>query len=234
MKNRFFGDSNKTKGWTEKRLIDTAKFRKLVLLYGVILNHDAAYKYNFTYIYRKASEQGLSKELLANLIDMSAKKMFASNRLWAFVNKYFHKDLKIPFLFGIWTTKAWKQNLVTTRGKQVVADQLNGVSSTAVTAIAIGTGTNAAAAGDTALQTESTTNGGSRGAATTSHVTTTTTNDTAQWVKTFTFTGSIAVTEEGLFDNNASGGNMLARQVFSAVNVVNTDTLQITHKVSFA
>ena len=54
-----------------------------------------------------------------------------------------------------------------------------------------------------------------------------------QWVKLFTFTGSFAITEEGLFDNNTSGGNILASQSFSAVNVVATDTFQVTHKVAF-
>lgn len=96
--------------------------------------------------------------------------------------------------------------------------------------IAIGTGTTAAAATDTALQTEITTGGGARGAATATQVTTTVTNDTTQLVKTFTFTSSFAVTEEGILDNASSGGNLLAHQVFSAVNVVNGDSLQITHK----
>lgn len=96
--------------------------------------------------------------------------------------------------------------------------------------IAIGTGTNAASASDTALQTEITTNGGQRGAATATQVTTSVTNDTTQLVKTFTFTGSFAVTEEGILDNASSGGSLLARQVFSAINVVSGDAIQFTHK----
>lgn len=96
--------------------------------------------------------------------------------------------------------------------------------------IAIGTGTTAAAAADTALQTEITTGGGARGAATATQVTTSVTNDTTQLVKTFSFTAGFAVTEEGILDNASSGGSLLAHQVFSAVNVVSGDSLTITHK----
>ncbi len=99
--------------------------------------------------------------------------------------------------------------------------------------IALGTGTTAAAAADTALQTEATTNGAGRGAATATQVTTTVTNDTTQLVKTFTFTGAVAITEEGIFDSaTASAGTMLAHQVFAAINVVNADSLTVTHKFS--
>jgi hypothetical protein len=49
-------------------------------------------------------------------------------------------------------------------------------------------------------------------------------------VKTWTFTGSFAVTEECIIDSATSGGNMMAYQSFSAVNVVSTDQLTVTHK----
>lgn len=97
--------------------------------------------------------------------------------------------------------------------------------------LAIGTGTQATPATSTALATEITTNGGARGAATATQVTTSVTNDTTQLVKTWTFTGSFAITEEGIFDNASSGGNMLAYQSFSAINVVSGDQLTVTHKV---
>jgi hypothetical protein len=57
------------------------------------------------------------------------------------------------------------------------------------------------------------------------------TDDTAQFVKSFSVTGSKAVTESGIF-NAASVGKLLCRQTFSAINVVNGDTLQITWKVT--
>ena len=159
------------------------------------------------------------------------RKVFQDNALWRMIKSFTGLDLKIPYITGFETFKIVRPNLITTKGKEIAADQIGGTTTAPVTAIAIGTGTTAPAAGNTALETEITTNGGQRGAATVTNVTTTTTNDTEQWVKTFTFTGSFAVTEEGLFDNNTSGGNMLARNTFSAINVVSGDSLQITHKV---
>lgn len=121
-------------------------------------------------------------------------------------------------------------NTVTAVGRMIIAKQLNGVTTAPVTAIALGTGTPSA----TALGTEITDSGLERGAATCSNQTTTTSGDTARWAKTFTATGSKAVIEEGLFDNNTSGGNMLASQTFDAINVVATDTITITHNIKFA
>lgn len=161
--------------------------------------------------------------------DGNLKPLFQGNFLWRFLRKHFNLDIKSP-ITGFWTTTLVKYNTITDVGKAIAAGQVNGATSAPVTAIAIGVGTPST----TALGSESTTNGGGRGAATCSRVTTTVTNDTAQWAKTFTFTGSLALTEEGLFDNNTSGGNMLASQTFSVVNVVNTDTYTITHKVKFA
>ena len=123
------------------------------------------------------------------------------------------------------------KNLVVSAGKAGVASRINGDGAEAAfTYIAIGTGTAAAAAGDTSLGAEITTEGGERGAAAVSRVTTSVTNDTAQDVLTFSFTGSFAVTETGLL-NDASAGTLLARQVFSAINVVSGDGLQVTWKI---
>lgn len=158
------------------------------------------------------------------------KPLFQTNGLWSFLKKTFGVDWKIPLLLGFWTFGAIKFNTVTSVGKKIAADQVGGTTTAPVTAIAIGVGSPSS----TALGSESTTNGGGRGAATVTNQTTSTTGDTERWVKTFTFTGSLALTEEGLFDNNTSGGNMLASQSFSAINVVDTDTLQVTHNVKFA
>lgn len=136
--------------------------------------------------------------------------------------------LRLPVLTGMYVEELRLSNLVTTAGKAAIASRINGSGAeAAATYIAIGTGTTAAAAGDTTLQTEITTNGGQRASATASRVTTTTTNDTARLVLTFTFTGSFAVTEAGAL-NAASAGSLFNRQVFSAVNVVSSDTLQVT------
>lgn len=124
-------------------------------------------------------------------------------------------------------------NLITNAGLAEVAGLINGVTSGPFDYIAVGTGTTAAAAGNTTLETEIADSGLSRAQGTTSRVTTTQTNDTAQVTKTFSVTGTKAVTEAGLLDAS-SGGVLLARQVFSAVNVINGDSLQITWKIAVA
>ncbi len=119
------------------------------------------------------------------------------------------------------------KNLVVNAGKAAVAGLINGIVTTPFTYIAIGTGTTAPAATDTALGNEV-----KRKSATTSRVTTTVTNDTAQLVVTFssadTLSGTQAITESGVFDS-ATGGTMLCRQTFSALNINwdAGDTLQI-------
>ena len=136
--------------------------------------------------------------------------------------------VQLPFITGHYTYALRGANLVTTTGKAGVAGRIGGSGSPAAfTYIAIGTGTTAAAVGDTTLQTEITTGGGARASATVSLVTTDTTNDTARAVLTFNFTSSFAVTEAGLL-NASSSGTLLNRNVFTAVNVANGDSLQVT------
>jgi hypothetical protein len=157
-----------------------------------------------------------------------SKKLFQPNALGKSFYKAFRFLPKVPLLFGYNSYKLLISNLVTNAGMAGVASRVNGNGAEAAfTYIAIGTGTTAAAATDTTLQTEITTNGGQRAAATASRTTTDVTNDTATLVNTFTFTGSFAITESGVL-NAASAGTMLARQVFSAINVVSGDSLQIT------
>lgn len=135
--------------------------------------------------------------------------------------------LKTPE-YGEWSDKMQISNTITTTGKAGVASRINGSGGEAAfTYIALGTGTNASAVGDTTLQTEATTNGAQRANATASRVTTDTTNDTARLVNTFNFTGSFSITESGVL-NASSVGTLLARQVFTAIAVVNGDSLQVT------
>jgi hypothetical protein len=123
-------------------------------------------------------------------------------------------------------------NLITNAGKAGAASRLNGSGAEAAfTYLAVGTGTNAASVSDTTLQTELASAGLSRASATASRVTTTVTNDTAQLVYSWSVSGTAAITEAGIL-NAASNGTLLCRQVFSAVNVVNLDTFQLTYKVA--
>lgn len=126
------------------------------------------------------------------------------------------------------------KNLITSAGKAGLASRANGSGAEAAfTYIALGTGTTAAAAGNTTLETELAASGLSRANATASRTTTTVTNDTARLVYSFTVTGSAAITEAGIL-NAGSGGTLLCRTVFSAVNVINGDTLQATYDVKAA
>lgn len=101
--------------------------------------------------------------------------------------------------------------------------------------IGIGSGSGQAVT-DTTLDTEITTNGGQRrGGAdvTATSETTNVANDTVQFVTVFNFTGSLAITEAGIF-NASTNGVMCAYQDFGVINVANGDNLQITWKIVFS
>lgn len=114
-------------------------------------------------------------------------------------------------------------NLVVTAGKNYVASRMKDTTDTAMSHMSIGTGSTAAAAGDTALGTES-----DRQALTS----TTVTNNEVVYVATFgAGDGTGAITEAGVF-NASSAGTMLCRTVFSVVNKGSDDSMTITWTVT--
>ena len=114
-------------------------------------------------------------------------------------------------------------NLVVTAGKNYIASRMKDASATAMTHMAIGTGSTAAAAGNTALGSEA-----GRVALTS---TTVSTNNVA-YVATFPAgTGTGAITEAGIL-NASSSGTLLCRTVFSVINKGSADTLGITWTVT--
>ena len=122
-------------------------------------------------------------------------------------------------------------NLIVNAGKAEVAALLGAIAGgAAFTYLAVGTGTVAPAATDTALGAEITTGGLARVASTNTQVTTTAANDTLQMVGEWTASASHAVTEAGAF-NDASAGDMLCRQTFAVINLVSADKLETTYKV---
>lgn len=166
----------------------------------------------------------------------NVKPLFQQNRFFAWLLKKgwaTPHTPKIPFLFGYWTSDPIAvRNIITNAGLAGIASRINGAGSAAVfDYIALGTGTTAAAVGNTALETEITTGGGERSQATASRVTENVTNDTARLVETFNFTSDFAVTESGIL-NAASTGTLLCRQTFSAINVDDGDSLQVTWDVT--
>lgn len=116
------------------------------------------------------------------------------------------------------------KNLVVTAGKNWVADRMNDAN-TVMTHMALGTGTNAAAVGDTTLQTEI-----DRNALTSTTVSTNTIAYGCTWAAG---DGTGAITEAGLFDA-ASSGDMLARTVFSVVNKGASDSITITWTITIS
>lgn len=117
-------------------------------------------------------------------------------------------------------------NLVVTAGLNHIADQLSSTpGGAAMSHMAVGTGTDAAAAGDTTLGTELDRN------ALTSR---TDSGAVVTYVGTWgAGDGTGAITEAGIF-NAASSGTMLARAVFDVINKGAADSLVITWTLTVA
>lgn len=114
-------------------------------------------------------------------------------------------------------------NLAVTVGRNHIADQLAEKDEAPMDYMAIGTGTTAAAAGDTALETELDRNAltsKTQGTGSDAHKVT----YIADWAAG---DGTGAITESGIF-NSASAGTMLCRTVFSVKNKGAGDTLTLT------
>jgi len=113
--------------------------------------------------------------------------------------------------------------LMVAKGREITAKRVKGEGSEPKY-IHWGTGTNAPADGNTALQTP---RGEDRVAGTSSIVTTTTTNDTYRVVGTLVMESNGAITEVGLFDA-ATSGNIYIRGTFGALNLETDDSVQFT------
>lgn len=114
-------------------------------------------------------------------------------------------------------------NLVVTAGKGYVASRMKDTSATAMSHMAIGSGSTAAAAGDTALGNEL-----GRVALTS----TTVSSAVVTYVASFPAgTGTGAVTEAGIL-NASSSGTLLCRTVFSVVNKGASDSMTVTWTVT--
>ena len=114
-------------------------------------------------------------------------------------------------------------NIVVTDGKEYIASRMKDASATAMSHMAIGTGSTSAAAGDAALGSE---------AGRVALTSTTVTSNAVAYVATFAAgTGTGAITEAGIL-NASSSGDLLCRTVFSVINKGAADTLGITWTVT--
>jgi hypothetical protein len=114
-------------------------------------------------------------------------------------------------------------NLVVTDGKEYVASRMKDATATAMSHMAIGSGSTAAAAGNSALGNQL-----GRVALTSTNVS----GAVVTYVATFAAgTGTGAVTEAGIL-NDSSAGDLLCRTVFSVVNKGASDSMTITWTVT--
>ena len=117
------------------------------------------------------------------------------------------------------------ENLDVDTGLAFIASRMKDATATAMSHMAIGTGTSAAASGNTTLGTQ---------AARVALTSTTVTSNAVAYVCSFAAgTGTGAITEAGIL-NGASGGTLLCRTVFSVVNKGASDSMTITWTVTIS
>jgi len=148
--------------------------------------------------------------------------IFGTSRLYASVLR---ADGSIEHL-GLLSTK-----VITDAGVAFLVDDwdANGQDISTMNFHGCGTGTNAEAVGDTALQTESTTAlnpDSTRATGTRSQPAA----NQYRTIGTLTFDATAAITEHGILSQSATGGGTLwDRSVFSAINVASGDSIQFTY-----
>jgi len=114
-------------------------------------------------------------------------------------------------------------NLVVTTGKGYVASRMKDATATAMSHMAVGTGSTAAAAGDTALGNES---------ARVALTSTTVSGADVVYVGSFgAGVGTAALTEAAIL-NASSSGTMLCRTVFPVINKSSSDSMVVTWTVT--
>ena len=115
------------------------------------------------------------------------------------------------------------ENLIVDTGLDYIASRMSGTSENVMSHMAVGTGSTAAAAGDTTLGTEL-----DRNALTS---TTVTDNAIAYVCSWSAGDGTGSLTEAGIF-NASSGGTMLCRTVFGTVTKAADDSMTITWTIT--
>jgi hypothetical protein len=117
------------------------------------------------------------------------------------------------------------KNLVVNTGLNFIVSRMKDATATAMSHMELGTGTTAAAAGDTGL-------GAAISGSRTALTSTTVATNTITYVATFAAgTGTGAVTEAGIF-NASSSGTLLCRTVFPVVNKQAGDSMTVTWVVT--
>ena len=116
-------------------------------------------------------------------------------------------------------------NLVVDTGLDYIASRMKDTTDTAMSHMAVGTNTTAAAAGDTALGTES---------ARVTLTTTTVTDNSVAYVASYGAGVATAALTEAAILNASSAGTMLCRTVFPVINKGAADTMTVTWTVTIS
>lgn len=126
--------------------------------------------------------------------------------------------------------------VVTTAGVNFLVDAMQGTVEPEILKYhGIGTGTNAEAVGDTALQTELTTQYNPDSTRATGTLAEGASANIFRTVGTNTVDSAVAITEHGIFSQAATGGGtLLDRTVFSVINLADGDSLQSTYELTFS
>lgn len=195
---------------------------------------------------RSVIEHGLPKKGLPDEVNLF--RSYNARNLWRGAWRIAAaKRLSLPNSYGaLWLTVIRENGdvipyglaslrVVTTAGVGYIVDALQNITEPENLKFhAFGTGTNAEATGDTALQTELTTQYNPDSTRPTGTTTEGASANIYRTVATFSpdSGGTIAVTEHGVMSQAATGGGTLFdRSVFSAVNVVaSADSIQATYE----
>lgn len=126
--------------------------------------------------------------------------------------------------------------VVTTVGVQFIVDAFqNSVELENMKYHAFGTGSNAEAVGNTALHTELTTEYAVNNTRPTGSLTEGASANIFRTVGTLSPDATVAITEHGIFDQASNaGGVLLDKSLFSEINLVSGDSLQITYDLTIA
>lgn len=167
--------------------------------------------------------RGWWRHMVAQMLGIS----HVYGRLYAVVTKADGRRVD----YGLISTR-----VVTTAGVNFLVDALQGTVEPEILKFhGVGTGTTAEAIGDTALVTESTTALNPDSTRATGTLAEGASANIFRTVGIVTFDASAAITEHGIFSQAATGGGtLLDRSVFSAINVVSTDTITFTYELTLS
>ena len=121
--------------------------------------------------------------------------------------------------------------LLVNGGRAIITNLVSGLGGTVPKYVAWGTGAGTTGATDTTLFTES---AEARTSGTVTQQTTSTSNDTLQVVGAITATAVRVITNAGLFDQLAVGGNLFVKSDFTSITLASGEIITFTFKISFS